>query len=360
MGGGIRGKYKLLLLGVICALLLQVQPVEADQQFHRVRPGETLFTIAQKYGIKLESLLLANKFIRFPDELVSNLLLVIPEDEMASNDKSVADVTEKKEDSAPGAGYVKENGIAAGKRVSGISAQKENASGGTGKKSLQAILEELYQEYKDIVFLSGSSKSNKIALTFDDGPSEVTSNQVMDILQRYNVKGTFFLVGQNVSQYPQVVARMVRDGHVVGGHSWSHIQLQKATTESIVREVADTENAIYRVTGLRPAFVRPPYGSLNREGLEYLQRNGYKVINWSVDSLDWKYPNDSRQVLINVFKDVRGGSIILFHTLPGEDPSEIIATVLPQVICTLKSQGYQFVTVDKLLGIPAYKGSGTI
>jgi len=355
VGGGNRGKYKLLLIGVICALLLQVQPVEAEQQFHQVRPGETLFTIAQKYGIRLGTLLSANKFIRFPYQLVSNLLLVIPQDERASNDKSAADVIEKKGDSASKTGYMKGNGTGAGKSISGVNSQKESASAGTGKKSLQAILEELYQEYRDIVFLSGSSKSNKIALTFDDGPSEVTSNQVMDILQRYDVKGTFFLVGQNVSQYPQVVARMVREGHVVGGHSWSHIQLQKATPESIAREVADTENAIYRVTGLRPAFVRPPYGSLNRDGLEYLQRNGYKVINWSVDSLDWKYPNDSRQVLINVFKDVRGGSIILFHTLPGNDPSGIIDTVLPQVICSLKSQGYRFVSVDELLDLPPYK-----
>ena len=129
--------------------------------------------------------------------------------------------------------------------------------------------------------------------------------------------------------------------------------------ERTKKEVTDTEDAIYQITGKRPALIRPPYGSLNREGLEYLQQNGYKVVNWSVDSLDWKYPDNSYQVLINIYRDVRGGSIILFHTLPGKESGRIIAAVLPEIIYSLQSQGYQFVTVDDLLGIPAYKGSGT-
>lgn len=338
---GMKPTYKLLLIGVLLALLMQVNPVEAEQKVHRVQQGENLFSIAEKFGVRVEKLLANNKYLCLPNALARNLLLVIPDPEPAPpktnstnpKPKPATPQTDKKDPSQ--------------------SAPEKAAA--PPKKSLQMILEELFREYKDVVFLSGPSRSNKIALTFDDGPTEVTSSQVLDILQQNNVKATFFLLGQNIDRYPQVVARIVREGHVVAGHSWSHIQLEKAQLPRIIGEVTDTENAIYQIAGVRPALLRPPYGSLNREGLEYLRQNGYKVVNWSVDSLDWKYPDRGNQVIISTLRDVRGGSIILFHTLPGKDPSPIIGKVLPEIIYSLKSQGYQFVTVDQLLSIPAYK-----
>ena len=343
--------YKLMVVGILLVLLVQVQAAEAEPQVHRVKPGETLATIAKKFGVKMEELLSGNKYLRYPNQIDQDLLLVIPETEEDTQEKNSRDKDVKSEAPAPGAKAAENQKSALPGDVSGQSSPGKASSGDPEIETLA----ELYRQYKSIVFFSGSPKTNQVALTFDDGPSEVTTGQVLDILGQYNIKGTFFLVGENVSRYPQVVNRIVREGHLVAGHSWSHIELDKAAPEKIKKEVIDTENAIFQASGKRPALVRPPYGSLNRSGLEYLKQNGYKVVNWSADSLDWKYPDNGNLVIVNTLKDVQGGSILLFHTMSGKEPSNIISNVLPEIICSLRSQGYQFVTVDQLLSIQAYK-----
>ena len=330
--------YKLTVISLVLVLLLQVR-ADAESQVHHVQPGETLFQLGEKFGISVANIIASNKYLGNPNKLICNQLLVIPETEK-NNDKNKQSKTGQAEDLKP-------------QLVIPQVPIKDN--GQLQQKSAQTVLAELYQEYKGTVFLSGSSKSNKIALTFDDGPSEVTSDQVLDILKQYNVKATFFLMGQNVSKYPQVVARMVNEGHIVAGHSWSHAELDKVSSQQMQNEINYTEAAIYEVTGKSSALVRPPYGSLNREGLEFLAQNCYKVVNWSVDSLDWKYPDNGDQVIISTLPDVRGGAILLFHTLPGKEQSRIIRDVLPRIIYSLQSQGYEFVTVNELLSIPAYK-----
>ncbi len=223
------------------------------------------------------------------------------------------------------------------------------------KPAEPVTLGQLYAEYPETVFRKGSNDSKKIALTFDDGPSEVTCSQVLDVLKEKQVKATFFLLGQNVTKYPAVVTRIVNEGHLIGSHSWSHPQLNKASLQRMEQEVVYTEEAIYELTGLKPNFFRPPYGELNRDNLEFLKQGGYKIINWSSDSKDWKYPKDLSQVRYNTLKDANGGAIILFHTPSGKEQSQVIAKLLPEIIDTLRAKGYQFVTVDDLLGLPAYR-----
>ena len=215
----------------------------------------------------------------------------------------------------------------------------------------------LRRQFSDILFYSGSSKSKNIALTFDDGPSEVSSDQVLDVLKKYNIKATFFLLGGNVAKYPQVVKRMFEEGHVVAGHSWSHGAMDKVSAGEMQKQLDTTEDAIFQLTGKNIALFRPPYGTISKGGLECLDTSGYKVINWSVDSCDWKYPNNINQVRINTFRNIKGGSIILFHTVAGKEPSKIVGELLPEIILTLQSQGYQFVTVDELLSVSAYQTS---
>lgn len=236
-----------------------------------------------------------------------------------------------------------------------LASQSPGASKVPGASPSQTPISELYKEFNGTLFRSGPSDSNKIALTFDDGPSEVSSDQVLDILKTNGIKATFFLLGQNVTKYPQVVKRIVDEGHVVAGHSWSHPRMDKLFPEGIAKEITSTEQAIFQVTGCNIALFRPPYGSVNRETLDALKQSGYTVVNWSVDSLDWKYPDDLNQVRNSTLKDIKGGAILLFHTMAGKNPSKVIGKLLPELIQTLQSQGYQFVTIDELLSVPAYK-----
>jgi peptidoglycan/xylan/chitin deacetylase (PgdA/CDA1 family) len=346
------------------------------EQVYRVHPGESLYLIAQDYGISLDEIIDMNSYLRNPDYLVVNQLLIVPDEkvqpeiyveEAADSESQDAkeeggeginsksqDAREERVEFTKGASTVEGTVNSSGTSGVADSVPKAGSDESTTKKE-PLTLGELFREYRDTVFLKGSSRGNKIALTFDDGPSGVTCDQAMDLLQEYNIPATFFLVGEQVVNHPEVVARMVEEGHTIGSHSWSHKQMDKMSPERFEGEIIYTEEIINHVTGKRAAMVRPPYGTINREGLEYLRQNGYSVVNWSVDSLDWKYPDDGDQVIINTLKDVRGGAIMLFHTLQGNEPSKIISQVLPEIIYTLRSQGYEFVTVDELLSIPPYK-----
>lgn len=213
----------------------------------------------------------------------------------------------------------------------------------------------LVSMYPNTFFIKGASNTNKIALTFDDGPNQKYTNEVLDVLKQYNVPATFFVMGARVDHHPEIINRIVREGHVIGNHTWNHPDLRRVSQESLVNEINQTEDSIYKITGLRTALMRPPYGAVTRESIEGLIKEEYKIINWSVDSIDWR-DQDVDQILINTLPDVRQGGILLFHDGGGEGQSHA-ATVasLPEIIQTLKYQGYEFVTVDELLNIPAYK-----
>ncbi|NLO88878.1 MAG: polysaccharide deacetylase family protein [Clostridia bacterium] len=329
---------RLLLSSVLFILLLC--PPAYGERVYRAQPGDSLYIIAQKYGITLNEIISSNRYLRYPDRLVPGQLLIIPEKEVQweTYEQRQVPSSESQGDGDNFAG----------------SAPEDNNGVGVYNNQIRNLAE-LYKEYKNIVFFCGSSHGNKIALTFDDGPGDVTCNQALDLLKEFNIPATFFLVGEQVYKYPHVATRIVKEGHTVGLHSWSHVKLDQVSLERFKEELFFTEEAIKQITGKRPLMLRPPYGILNREELEYLQQHGYNVVNWSVDSLDWKYPDHGDQVIINTLRDVRGGSIILFHTLPGVQPSKIIGQVLPEIIYTLQSQGYEFVTVNELLSIPAYK-----
>lgn len=341
----MRPTHRLALLGFVLVLLFLVL-ANAGQQVHWVQAGESLTKYSRDYGVSLKKLISENGNLRSVDEPASSQATVIPEAEKKPEYNGQADSKLQLVINVP-------------QKITNDSNTGGNGGGNNkayqGLDSSTAALAALFEEFSGTVFRSGSSQSNKIALTFDDGPTEVTCDQVLDLLRQYHVRGTFFLLGENISKYPEVVARIVREGHVVAGHSWSHVQLEKVSGKRLRNEILGTENAIYQITRKRPALVRPPYGSISREGLEYLKNNEYTMVSWSVDSLDWKYPGDADKVMINTLKDLRGGSIILFHTLPGKERSRIIDSVLPKLINILRSQGYQFVTVDQLLSVPAYK-----
>lgn len=214
----------------------------------------------------------------------------------------------------------------------------------------------LQQRYPDTFFLQGSTTQNRVALTFDDGPDPRFTNDILDVLNQYNVPGTFFLMGSRAVAYPEIVTRIQSEGHVIGNHTYFHPNLvDESSLETLEREVTRTEDALNDIIGFRTRLFRPPYGFLYNELVEKLAEMNYLVIGWSVDSLDWQ--EDPPEVIAsNVLGITHPGAIILMHDgadWDGDRTNTIEA--LKQIIPTLQEQGYEFVTVPELLNIPFSK-----
>lgn len=222
----------------------------------------------------------------------------------------------------------------------------------------QLTEEEMYQnEMKALkeqnAIYHGPRHSKQIALTFDDGPDTNFTNQVLDILKREQVPATFFVVGKMVKNYPDVLKRIDLEGHTIGNHSYSHPQLNKISQASAMKQLAETNQVIFQTIGKKPALMRPPYGAYNKELTNKTANSGMKVIYWDVDTLDWKHRTSS-EIIHTVQSQGIGGTIVLQHSSGNKGLQESVNS-LNQIIKHYKSQGYEFVTVDKMLDIPAYQ-----
>lgn len=180
------------------------------------------------------------------------------------------------------------------------------------------------------------------ALTFDDGPWPDYTEQVLDVLERHKVKATFFMVGQEVQRRPEI-ARAVRDaGHAVGTHSWDH----PSRPRSAVSQIKRTDAVIKKTLGFYPTCFRPPYGMLKNGMARQAMKEKQAVLIWSADSGDWKKPGAS-SIARRIINQATPGGIGLLHDGGGNRPQTVAA--LPEIIRTLKSRGYRFVTVPELL-----------
>ena len=182
-----------------------------------------------------------------------------------------------------------------------------------------------------------------IALTFDDGPGPYTAH-LLDVLDQYGAKATFFLIGSKVSSQANVVRSIHARGHQLGNHSWSHPELPKLPINQIAGEIDRTNDAIKQATGVTLAILRPPYGAVNGVVLEQLRLRGMSSILWSVDTRDWADRN-SDIVCSRAVAGARPGAIILMH-----DIHQTSVGAVPCILSALKQQGYSFVTVQGLLG----------
>ena len=187
---------------------------------------------------------------------------------------------------------------------------------------------------------AGEAEGKVVALTFDDGPHETCTAELLDGLKERGVKVTFFLMGQSIEGNEELVRRMQQEGHLIGNHSYRHIQLTKAGEERVCDAVEQTGTMIEEITGIRPQYLRPPYGDWN-DRLEC--RLDLTTVFWSVDSLDWKL-KDTGRIVDYVEKRVRSGDIVLMHDI---FPTSVEAAL--ELIDDLKEQGYQFVTMEELL-----------
>ncbi len=195
--------------------------------------------------------------------------------------------------------------------------------------------------------IAQSAVAKPIALTFDDGPWPNTTSQVITILKKNNVKATFFVVGKQVQQYPQVVKQIVAGGHALANHSWSH-QYHHYSQAAAASEIDRTADLVYKTTGVKISLFRPPAGILNNGLVSYAHQKKYAVIMWSADSNDWRSRRITTQAFVdNLLKQAKPGGIILLHDGGGDRSKTIHA--LPQLIAQLKKRGYKFVTVPELL-----------
>src|SRR6266702_4016904 len=197
---------------------------------------------------------------------------------------------------------------------------------------------------QSITFSSVHVDGPYIAMTFDDGPSATLTPKLLDLLAARHIKATFFVIGENVAEHPEIVARAAREGHEIGNHSWSHPNLAKMSDDNVRSQLRRTDDAIRGATGNRPTLLRPPYGSITAREKRWIHDEfGYRIILWDVDPYDWKRPGPA-VVRNRILKETHRGSIVLSHDF---HPGTIEA--MPSTLDALEAKGFKFVTVSELL-----------
>jgi peptidoglycan/xylan/chitin deacetylase (PgdA/CDA1 family) len=183
-----------------------------------------------------------------------------------------------------------------------------------------------------------------IAMTFDDGPNAALTPKLLDLLAAHHIKATFFVIGENVVEHPEIVARAAREGHEIENHTWSHPNLGKMSDEAVRSQLRRTDDAIKNATGMRPTLMRPPYGSISARQKRWINDEfGYEIILWDVDPLDWKRPGPGL-VCNRIVAETRAGSIILSH-----DIHSGTIEAMPATLNQLEAKGFKFATVSELI-----------
>lgn len=189
------------------------------------------------------------------------------------------------------------------------------------------------------------TRRNLVAMTFDDGPHPVLTPRLLDILKTRHIRATFYVIGRNVARYPDIVKRMVDEGHEIGNHSWQHPVLSRLGTASVLRELDRTSEAVYQAVRRIPVTMRPPYGALTgTQRAMILKDRDMPTILWSVDPEDWRRPG--AQIVANrILGGARPGAIILSHDI--HSPT---VKAMPAALDGLLDKGYRFATVSMILG----------
>lgn len=182
--------------------------------------------------------------------------------------------------------------------------------------------------------------AKKIVLTFDDGPHPRYTEQLLDGLKERNVVATFFVTGENAQNYPNIIRREQEEGHLIGNHTYSHIQLTSGNRETFREELVKTNEILKNITGETVSFVRPPYGSWDKSFEKEL--NMFPVL-WNIDPLDWCSHN-AECIAAKVVENAGDGDIILMH-----DYYDTSVTAALEVVDVLQKRGFQFVTVEEIL-----------
>lgn len=205
-------------------------------------------------------------------------------------------------------------------------------------------------EYDGLIIKCGSTDEKVVALTFDDGPDELFTPQILDILKKYNIKATFFVVGEKVEYNKKLIKREFEEGHEIGNHTYTHINVSKNGYNKIKKEIVDTQDVIKSVTGIYPKIFRPPYRAISKDMCEIIRQNDMNIVLWSyIDARDWSSPGVS-SIVKTIEDGVQNGCIILLHDYnkvrtQKSQTIEALEIMIPDLL----KKGYKFVTVSELI-----------
>lgn len=199
--------------------------------------------------------------------------------------------------------------------------------------------------YNGNIVWRGNASSKKIALTFDDGPFPYYTAMILDILKKYDVRATFFVVGQMVKVYPHLAKRIVEEGHEIANHTYSHPMLNGISKKRALSEIVNTHAIIKKVTGQVPRFFRPPYGSYQKTAYSLAEQNGYTIVLWSSDCRDWSKPG-VQHIVNKVMWRIKPGDIVLLHDGGGNRIQTVKATEI--IIHQLIKSNYEMVTLSEM------------
>jgi len=190
------------------------------------------------------------------------------------------------------------------------------------------------------------SDKKHIHLTFDDGPTPEITNFVLSELKKHQAKATFFCIGKNIEEHPEIFKQVLSDGHSIGNHTHNHLNGWRTSTKNYIKNITNTENTFqqFNLSTLQQKLFRPPYGKIKFSQTKELQKLGYKIIFWDVLSADFDQRITKEKCLENVLKNTKNGSIIVFHD--SIKASEKLQYVLPKVLDFFSKKGYEFKKIE--------------
>ncbi|MBE6544412.1 MAG: polysaccharide deacetylase family protein [Ruminococcaceae bacterium] len=198
------------------------------------------------------------------------------------------------------------------------------------------------------VYHCGGNGKRQVALTFDDGPHPDYTPAILSILEEYKVPATFFVIGENARQYPELVKKEYNMGNEIGNHTFSHPAVSKTSYNDLINETELVDGEILALTGKAPKIFRPPGGVCDKNVGKVAKEKNYSVILWTVDTKDWQIP-PTHDIVSCVKTNLRPGAIILFHDYVwgASNTPEALRILIPHIL----DEGYEIVTVSELLGI---------
>jgi len=192
-------------------------------------------------------------------------------------------------------------------------------------------------------FKSGPPEGNRIALTFDDGPTPGVTEVILDELKKRNLTATFFMIGRCIAVAPELARRVHAEGHEIGSHTYTHAKLTMLSEHQVLEEIQKTNFIMDETLYHRPVWLRPPFGEVRQYQAAILNREDLGVILWSVDSFDWSQPGESK-IVQTVLAETKAGSIILCHDLHRQT-----ANCIGEILDGLVQRGFTFVNISSLL-----------
>ncbi len=193
--------------------------------------------------------------------------------------------------------------------------------------------------------------SRQLALTYDDGPNDAATLRLLDVLDRHNVKASFFVLGRFVQAKPEIVRALATRGHAIGNHSWDHPRLIFASGADLRRQVQQTQSAIFDASGVTPSLFRPPYGGRRPGTFHAIRALGLEPVMWNVTCYDWK-PTSAAKVVTHAQRQIRGGDVVLMHDgdqrAMGADRTHTVEAS-DRLVTHYKAEGYEFVTIPEMM-----------